>query len=215
MLAELNLVRTNPAEYSKHLDARMQFYVNDDALLSDEQKKENIKQRVFKTGATPEVTKEGVKAVKEASDVLKKQKPVGKLTLSPGMSRAAAELVTYQSGNGKIGHVGSKITVIVNNIPSVIVDDDKTSRQRLDGFHGTVIPNKDGRESVGENVQYGGLDARDIVIRLLIDDGVPGRGHRTSILDPNFCIVGVACGTHPTYGKMCVIPFVGNYQEGR
>jgi hypothetical protein len=44
---------------------------------------------------------------------------------------------------------------------------------------------------------------------LLIDDGVPDRGHRRNIYEPSARFVGVACGLHPRYGGMCVIVQTG------
>lgn len=39
---------------------------------------------------------------------------------------------------------------------------------------------------VGENLSFGPDDPVAIVMALFIDDGVPNRGHRTSILSENF-----------------------------
>jgi uncharacterized protein YkwD len=66
--------------------------------------------------------------------------------------------------------------------------------------------------SAGENINYGNDDARRIVASLLIDDGVPSRGHRRNLLNGTFKFVGVSIGPHPVYGHMCVIDFAGSYQ---
>ncbi|MGZ4089608.1 MAG: CAP domain-containing protein [Bacteroidia bacterium] len=62
---------------------------------------------------------------------------------------------------------------------------------------------------VGETVSYGEKDARAIVIQLLIDDGVRGRGHRKNILEPKYTHTGIAAGPHLRYEYMCTIDFYG------
>ncbi len=61
--------------------------------------------------------------------------------------------------------------------------------------------------TMSENIDYGSRTARRVVISLLVDDGVPGRGHRTNIFAPASRYAGVACGPHRTYGVMCVTDF--------
>jgi uncharacterized protein YkwD len=67
--------------------------------------------------------------------------------------------------------------------------------------------------SIGENISYGTNDGRDVVIQLIVDDGVPGRGHRVNIFSPDFRLAGVACGPHPTIRTVCVINFAGGTVE--
>jgi uncharacterized protein YkwD len=47
---------------------------------------------------------------------------------------------------------------------------------------------------------------------LLIDDGVSSRGHRKNLLNGAYHKIGVATGTHPEYGHLCVMDFAGGYQ---
>jgi len=58
-----------------------------------------------------------------------------------------------------------------------------------------------------ENCSYGYKDAVEIVITLLIDEGVKGVGHRNNILNPTFNSVGVAIFPHKKYKTNCVIDF--------
>jgi uncharacterized protein YkwD len=60
-----------------------------------------------------------------------------------------------------------------------------------------------------ENISYGLDDARDVVRQLIVDSGVPGRGHRRNIFGSGYQLAGVACGPHRAYGMMCVIDFAG------
>jgi len=57
-------------------------------------------------------------------------------------------------------------------------------------------------------------EPRQIVISLLIDDGVADRGHRQTLLDPEFRVLGAALGTHASYRSMCVLTFASDYREG-
>jgi uncharacterized protein YkwD len=60
---------------------------------------------------------------------------------------------------------------------------------------------------VGENCSYGYETAMDIVISLLIDEGVKDQGHRHNILSLDFNSVGVAIRPHKTYRINCVMDF--------
>jgi uncharacterized protein YkwD len=64
-----------------------------------------------------------------------------------------------------------------------------------------------------ENISYGRRSARDIVLALIIDDGVRGRGHRKNIFNPSYNVAGAAYGPHPRFGSVCDIDFAGAYAE--
>ena len=60
---------------------------------------------------------------------------------------------------------------------------------------------------VGENCSYGYMQAIDIVVSLLIDEGISDLGHRKNILSQDFNSVGVAIRPHKNYRVNCVIDF--------
>ncbi len=60
---------------------------------------------------------------------------------------------------------------------------------------------------VGENCSYGYEQAIEIVVILLIDEGVKGTGHRNNILNREFNSVGVAIRPHKGYRINCVIDY--------
>ena len=66
---------------------------------------------------------------------------------------------------------------------------------------------------MAENIAYGENAAREVVLQLLVDDGVPNRGHRDALLDPGWGVSGVACGRHRDYGQMCVMDYAMGYEE--
>jgi uncharacterized protein YkwD len=69
------------------------------------------------------------------------------------------------------------------------------------------------RSGASENLSFGYNTAREIVLQLLIDDGVQSREHRKNIMDANARFVGVAAGTHSRYRFMCVQDFAHDYTD--
>jgi uncharacterized protein YkwD len=61
--------------------------------------------------------------------------------------------------------------------------------------------------AIGENCSYGYAKPLDIVLSLLIDDGIKSLGHRKNILDPKFHWVGVAIEPHKKFRVNCVMDF--------
>jgi uncharacterized protein YkwD len=59
----------------------------------------------------------------------------------------------------------------------------------------------------GECCSYGFDGALDIVMQLMIDNGVPGYGHRKIILTPYYTKIGIKNGSHKTYSFCSVIDF--------
>ena len=135
-------------------------------------------------------TREGTAAVDEAIRFLKNAQPLPPLNLSRGMSRAAADHCADQASGG-FGHEGRDRSHGGQRIA------------RYGNFSG----------SWGENISYGKSTARDVVIALIIDDGLPGRKHRANIFNPNFNFAGAAFGPHARFGVMCNMDFAGGYAE--
>ena len=137
------------------------------------------------------MTEEGVTAVNEAINFIRSLSRVPRLSPSKGMSLATKDHVKDQESSGSTGHRGS---------------DGSQPWDRVNRY-GTW------EKSIAENISYGSDKARNMVIGLIVDDGVPSRGHRKNIFNPDFRVIGVACSPHPTYRTVCVITFAGGYKE--
>ena len=133
----------------------------------------------------------GSRAAAEAVRFLERARPLSPLEHSNGLEDAAESHVADQAASGGFGHVGR---------------DGAHSFQRI-ARHGQW------QGAVGENIDYGTRAARAIVVRLIVDDGVPGRKHRVNIFNKAFRVAGIAAGSHARYGAMCVMDFAGDFIE--
>jgi len=138
-------------------------------------------------------TQEGTNAVNEAIVFLKKVKPLSAIKGARSLALAARDHVKDTGPKGATGHEGT---------------DGSRSPDRVARYGKT-------KSTEGENISYGPKDARAIVMQLIIDDGVAGRGHRANIFNPDFRIAGVAIGPHAKYGTMCVMDFADDVVEKR
>jgi uncharacterized protein YkwD len=136
-------------------------------------------------------TEEGGRAVREAIRALRRTRPMGALRWSKGMTAAARDHVRDQGPTGLMEHRGT---------------DGSTPARRVSRYGRWYV-------SVSENIAYGSNPAREVVLQLIVDDGVPDRGHRKNLLDPTLGAAGAACGPHARYQQICVVNYAGRYTE--
>jgi uncharacterized protein YkwD len=136
-------------------------------------------------------TSEGKKAVEGCVNALSKMRSVEPLLPERSLFLAARDHAADQGKTGRTGHDGSD-----KSTPS-----SRTARYGKGGY-------------IGENIAYGSGAGREIVVDLLIDDGVPSRGHRQNIMKRDYNQTGTATGPHPQYGSMCVINYARDYESG-
>lgn len=142
-------------------------------------------------GEVPVATQEGAAAVAEAMRALRAQKPLAPMTPALGLTLAARQHANDLGRSGRVEHAGS---------------DGSAPAQRIARFGAW-----DGK--AGENIATGFKTGRDVVMQLVVDDGVPGRGHRKSLLDPAYARIGVACARHKVYKIVCVLTHASRYTD--
>jgi Cysteine-rich secretory protein family len=173
---EINLLRADPASFIKYLEAQKITFEGNNFV--------NSKGSVF-------TTIEGIAAVNEAINFLKKQKPMGLLSFSDGLNRAANQHLNDMIKKDFFAHKGS------------------------DGSFSDVRANRFGSwaGSIKENLAAGTENGREIVLQWIVDDGFPSRGHRNNLLEPNFRKVGISFGKTPTNGYVTVAVFANSFYE--
>ena len=124
-------------------------------------------------------------AVEEAIDFLRRQPPLPALQPDGRLAAAARAHTSAQGPRGEIGH-GAQGSL--------------GQRLQRNGLWAGLA---------AEDISYGHDTARDVVRQLIIDSGVPNRGHRNNIFGRAYQLAGVGCGAHSVYGSMCVIDFAG------
>jgi uncharacterized protein YkwD len=127
-------------------------------------------------------TREGVSAVDEAIAFLERQAPLPPLDHGDLLSLAAQDHAEDQGEAGATGH-----------------------NSRDGAGPGERVRRRGGDIYVGESISYGMADADAVVRQLIVDDGVPGRGHRSLLFQNDFRFAGVGCGAHRRYGHLCVV----------
>gem|GEM_PF-568936 len=167
VLAEINLLRGNPAayadtlrEYGTRIRGKVVFDAEDNLV---------------------EISNEGVHAVDEAIAALSDAAPVARLQSGDLLSFAAGDHAAHQAETGEIGH------------------------QSGGRGPGERVMARGGGRYVSEVISYGQRTPQDVVRQLIVDDGVPSRGHRHLLLTNHYRFAGVGCDRHARWQAMCVI----------
>lgn len=136
-------------------------------------------------------TYEGKAAFEEAIEFLKRQKPVNALTLDERLSSACKDHIEDIGPKGITSHDSS---------------DGKNLSDRIEKYC-----EWDG--ACCENFDFGTNLAEDIIIFFIVDDGLPERGQRKNLFNPEFNYIGVACGPHKEYGHGTVVNYVSGVRN--
>ena len=138
-------------------------------------------------GYTTIITKEGKTAVKNAIKFLSVQEPIHALINHTSLNKAAQDHADDSGTHGSVGIVDSNGSTMSDRI------------ERYSQWEGQI----------GECCSYREIydGGHEIVLGLLIDDGVKNRGDRKNIFNPSFNYVGVGLAKHPKYGHICVMDY--------
>lgn len=115
---------------------------------------------------------------------LKQAKPQNLLQFSDDLTKCAKSHAFEMGKVGKVGHDSAN---------------GKSFSSRLKGCWPNAI--------VGENCHYGDEFAIDIIMALLIDDGIKSLGHRKNILSEMYTHFGLSIQKHKSYRFNCVMDF--------
>jgi uncharacterized protein YkwD len=186
---ELNKARTDPSGYADLIEQDKQYFYTNWLQI-----------RGYALSPS-----ERRQFVDEAITFLRTHAPLPELAISNGMSQANQDHVIDQGRSGrKRGHTGDNFSG-----PS----------QRL-SRHGTLHNCGISNEDEYENVVYlSSQNARQAVMEMLIADnlsqaGYEDAGDRSTLFNPEFQVMGVACGTHAYLQNMCVVTYGTGYSEG-
>ena len=141
-----------------------------------------------KPGEDPIQTYEGKSAIEEAINFLKSQPPVPELILSKEITKACQDHIADIGPKGLTTHEGS---------------DGKNISDRIEKYC-----EWDG--ACAESLDFGFKNAENIIMNLLIDDGVQQRFQRSNLFHPELKYIGIAVGTHRDYGICCVFGYCRN-----
>ncbi len=191
MIAEINLVRSNPAGYTMYLDyyyelAKLNLKHFGKGKLSYSlsilYEKTNRGERKMKVDTIWSYEyEEEVHAIESLLKDLNNTPPLSLMLPDKGIYEAARKHGLDQDRhNWTLGHMGS---------------DGSWPSERIQKYSSQMIT---GNENLAG--RFPEPTARDIVIQLLIDSGIPEYGHRYNLLDPKW--THVACYTSGLKGGM-------------
>ena len=185
VVQEINLARTQPKAYAAFLEQLRPNYT------SGRGQSPGARTIITTGGKTTFVTAEGPKALDQAIAFLRSTPPLPPLEVSRGMSLGSKDHVKQQESTGVTGHQGR------------------------DGSRPGDRVNRYGRwqGTISENISYGIDSARGMTMALIIDDGLPDRGHRKNMFEAQARLVGVACSDRVAGQLLCVTTFASGYTE--
>ncbi|MCQ2821531.1 MAG: CAP domain-containing protein [archaeon] len=146
----------------------------------------NFREKIYhQPGEDPLQTYEGKEAIEEAIEFLNSQEPMEELEFRKEIADACKDHINDIGPKGLTTHEGS---------------DGSNISERLEKYC-----EWDG--ACAESIDFGFRKAENIIINLLVDDGVTERYQRKNLFHPDLKYFGVAVGPHKNYGICAVIGY--------
>ena len=139
----------------------------------------------------PIQTYEGAAAFDDAIEFLKTQEAVPALDYSEHLTEAALDLSNDLGPKGLVSHEDSNGNYVSERIEKYTEWD----------------------TACFECIDLGGRSAQEVVINLIVDDGVENRVNRYNLFSKYYKYLGVGTGYHKVYGIFSVLVFVGGVRD--
>ena len=132
-------------------------------------------------------TQEGPRAYKEAIEFLKNQKPINEIEYDEEASKVAEEYAK----------------ILSNSVEDERGEDESHIEERVEKY-------LDYDFAISECIDFGGSTGEEVIVNLLVDDGVKLRTHRDNLFNNKFQYYGVAVAPHQEYDYCTVIDYFGD-----
>lgn len=147
---------------------------------------------LYRPGEIPLVTSEGIAALNEAIESIKDlTEPLPALEVSEHLNNAARAHCNDIGFKGISSHEGTDGSSVMDRI------------ERFCEWGGCIL----------ENLDFGSRTGLSSLVSLIVDDGIPSRGHRLNLLNKDARYIGVAAGFHREYQTCVVSDYSGSIRD--
>ena len=136
-------------------------------------------------------TFEGKSAYEDAINFLEQQQPVNPLKLDKRLCLAALDLVNDIGPKGLVSHQDSKGFFVSDRIEQYCEWD----------------------YCANECIEVSSHNAEDVLISLLVDDGLSARMNRQALFQRVYNYIGIGCGMHRDFQVCSVLVFAGSLRQ--
>ena len=146
---------------------------------------------LYRENQSPIQLTEGEKSFQNAIDYLKKKKKTFKLEENNNLNLAALDLVNDIGPKGLFSHEDSN----GNNL-----------NDRIEKYC-------EWEDCCNEIIQFSSKKPEEIIIDIIVDDGIENKLNRESLFNDNYKFIGCAINEHKDFGYVIVIILVGGIRE--